>query len=356
MHVLMLTRRVDRDDWLAGFAHTWIKRLAQHPHIDQLDVICLEQGHIDLPTNVRVFSMGKERCAGRLAEFLAFHWAIAPIIRDIDVIFGHMIPRYTLVAWPWAVLFRVPVVQWYTHKQVTTELRLAHSFAKRIVTASPESFTMPSRKVTVLGHGIDLSQFQSADSPSPERLIVAVGRLSPIKHHEALIEATANLVSRPGFGDVRVAIAGGPTPQDGKAYAESLEALARDCGVADRIDFLGPVPHEQIPDLYRRAAVTVNLCPTGGADKVVLESMASGVPVVVRNETFLPLLAQDAATLWTEDLDPAKIADKLAGVLNVSPDQRAALGARLADRVRADYDLDSLIDRLVAVFEEVSHK
>ena len=356
MHVLMLTRRVDHDDWLAGFAHTWIERLAQHPHIDQVDVICLEQGRIDLPSNVRVSSMGKERGAGRRAEFLNFHRAIAPIIRDVDVIFGHMIPRYTLVAAPWAMLFRIPVVQWYTHRQVTAELRLVHSFAKRIVAASPESFTMPSRKVTVLGHGIDLSQFHPVESPFFDRLIVAVGRLSPIKHYEALIEATANLISRPGFNDVKVAIAGGPTPQNSETYAESLKTLAHDCGVSNLIEFLGPIPHKQIPDLYRRATVTVNLCPTGGADKVVLESMASGVPTVVRNETFLPLLADDAELLWAENLDPSKIADKLAGVLNTPANQRTELGTRLADRVRADYDLNGLIDRLVGVFEKVRRK
>src|SRR5262245_7067052 len=97
MHIRMLTRRVDRDDWLAGLAHTWIERLALHTHIDQVDVICLEQGRIDLPSNVRVSSMGKERGANRLTEFLNFHRAIAPTIRSVDVIFGHMIPRYTLV-------------------------------------------------------------------------------------------------------------------------------------------------------------------------------------------------------------------------------------------------------------------
>jgi glycosyltransferase involved in cell wall biosynthesis len=356
MRVLMLTRRMDKDDWLAGFAHGWVKRIAEHPRVDHLDVICLERGSIDLPENVHVTSMGKELSASRLAELWNFQKAISKIIRHTDVIFGHMIPRYTLVAAPWALLYGVPVVQWYTHRQVTLELRIVHALAQRILTASPESFTLPSNKVTVLGHGIDLSHFREAENPPEGRLIASIGRLSPIKHYEALIAAAAELTGRPGYEDVRVAIAGGTTPQNGEAYAQELRTLAQDAGVADRIEFLGPIPHEQISSLYQRAAVTVNLCPTGGVDKAVLESMASSVPVIVRNETFLVLLGDDAESLWVADLNPVAIADKLAAVLDAAPDQRQAIGKRLAARVRAEYDLDQLIDRLVAVLEEASRK
>lgn len=354
MHVLMLTRRVDREDWLAGFAHTWIDRLARHPRIDCLDVICLEQGMVDLPSNARVASMGKERGASRLQELASFRRAIHPIIQDVDVIFGHMIPRYTLVAAPWALWYGIPVVQWYTHRQVSPELRLVHALAERIVTASPESFTLPSRKVTVLGHGIDLSHFRPAADPALTREIIAVGRLSPIKHYEALIAAVAELVTRHGYRDVHVTIIGGITPQNGESYADSLRKLARDLGVADHVEFAGPVPHTAIPDWYRRAAVTINLCPTGGVDKAVLESLASGVPAIVRNRTFLPLLGDAQSTLWCEDIEPTRIADKLAGLLAARPEQRAAIGAELAARVRAQYDLDGLIDRLVTVLEETS--
>ncbi len=70
----------------------------------------------------------------------------------------------------------------------------------------------------------------------------------------------------------------------------------------------------------------------------------------MRNDTFLPLLAGDAALLHTPDLDPERIADRLAALLDQPAEARAALGARLADRVRESYSLDGLIDRLVGVF------
>jgi glycosyltransferase involved in cell wall biosynthesis len=353
MRVLMLTRRVDRDDARAGFVHTWIERLAGHPRVECVHVICLESGVYELPDSVSVASMGKERGYGRLRELLEFQKAIAPAIGQVDVVFGHMIPRYVIVAAPWALLHRVPVVLWYTHRSVTPELRLAHALARRVVTASPESFRLPSRKVQVIGHGIDMARFALADRVAGERLVVGVGRLSPVKHYDVLIRAVALLAARPGFEDVRLAIAGGATDEDA-SYAAGLRALIAQVGAADRVDLLGALPPAGIPDLFRRAAVSANLCPTGGADKVVLESMACGVPVVVHNATFLPLLAEDAGMLWSGDLDPERVADRLAAVLALPGDERAALGARLAARVRADYDLDALIDRLVGVFEAVT--
>ncbi len=84
------------------------------------------------------------------------------------------------------------------------------------------------------------------------------------------------------------------------------------CGVADRVDLLGPVPPADMPALYRSAAVTANLCPTGGLDKAVVESLASGVPTVVHNRAFLPLLGEDASALWVEDLGPERVEERVA--------------------------------------------
>lgn len=352
MRVLMLTRRVDREDWLAGFAHGWIAALAAHPRIQHVEVICLERGAYDLPPNVHVTSMGKERGAGRLREFFTAQRAIARAIRRTDVVFAHMIPRYALIATPWAKAFRVPMVLWYTHQHVSLELRLAHALVNRVVTASPESFTLPSRKVTVIGHGIDLSRFHPAEQPPTERLVLAVGRLSPIKHYEALIAAAARLALRPGFEDVCFAIVGGTTPQY-PDYDDRLQALIADLHLAGRVQLLGPIPYEEMPALYRRAAFTVNLCPTGGVDKVVLESLSSGVPTLVHNKAFLPLLGEEAERLFCPSLDPEDIAERLAALLALPEAERAALGVRLAARVRNEYSLEGLMERLVGVFEDV---
>ncbi len=350
----MLTRRVDKNDWLAGFTHGWVERIAQHPQVNQLDVVCLERGTADLPVNVTLRSMGKELGYGRLKELRTLWQAVSDVITEVDVVFGHMIPRYILAASPYILRYRVPVVQWYTHRKVTLELRLVHLFASQMVTASHESFNLPSNKLTVLGHGIDMHKFAPLSTLPQTRRVVAVGRLSPIKHYETLIEAVALLQQRSGFNDVVFQIAGGTTPQQGEAYTQSLHDLAEQLGVSNVIEFMGPVAHEDIPNLLHTASLSVNLCPTGGVDKAVIESMAAGVPTVVRNATFIDLLDNQRDLLWCQDLDPTCVAEKLAHLLKMDADKRHEIGLQLRERAKQQYDLDGLVERLVTVFEKAS--
>jgi glycosyltransferase involved in cell wall biosynthesis len=350
MRVLMIVQLVDEQDWLRGFIVAWIRSLAAR--VDHLHVLTLEERRASLPDNVSVYSMGKEHGHNRLRELAAFHQTLSRIVPEVDVIFSHMTPRYTWLAAPYAALFRKPQILWFVHRQVSWELRLAHRAAARIATASPESFSLPSSKVTLLGHGIDLAHFYPASEPAPRPSVLSVGRLSPIKNHEILIQAIAHLRDQ-GCRELQVAIAGGETPEN-PGYAKHLRDIVRSLRLENQVRLLGAVPYRDIPTLYREAALTVNLCPTGGMDKAALESMACGVPALVHNETFLPLLESYESVLWCQHLDPQRVAAQLQGLLSQSPRWRAEVGSQLRQRIKAGYSLDVLTERLVDLFAEIT--
>jgi glycosyltransferase involved in cell wall biosynthesis len=351
VRVLMLTRLVDRDDPRVGFTHAWVKALAAR--VAQLDVICQERGTVDLPSNVWLASAGKERGAGRTRQLLAFQRAIWPRMRWADVALGHMIPRYTLVAAPAALLFGVPMVQWYTHGHVDFELRLAHALVRRVVTASPESFRLPSQKVVVLGHGIDFEQFVPAEGKPPGRVVLSAGRLSPVKDLEALIDAAGLLLERPGFEDVTFLVAG-EEPRESPGYRARLEARVAAQGLGERFRLVGAISHSEVASFYRTGGVMVSLSRTGSLDKAVLEAMGCGLPTLVTGGVYAPLLGDDAPRLRAREGDPADVADKLASLLARPPGERAALGLTLRARVMKEHSLERLMDKLVAVFEEVA--
>lgn len=350
MRVLMIVQLIDEHDWLRGFIVTWVRALAAR--VERLDVLTLEQHDAILPSNVTVHSMGKERGHHRAREFAVFHRTLSRLTPHVDVIFSHMTPRYTWLAAPHAMLHGKPQVLWYVHRHVSWELRLAHAAASRIVTASEESFNIRSNKVRILGHGVDLTHFNAPVTLNSGCTILSVGRLSPIKNHHLLIEAVAHLRDR-GFTNFEVLIAGGETTES-RDYPRQLRSLVRELNLEAQVRFLGAIPHRDMPALYQQATLSVNLCPTGGMDKAVLESMASGIPTMVHNSTFLPLLADERANLWSESLEPSKIADQLMRVLNMPDHERDALSLSLADRVRTHYGLDALMDRLIGVFREVA--
>lgn len=351
MRVMMLTRLVDRDDARVGFTHAWIAALAAR--VAHLDVICQERGAVDLPANVALISAGKERGAGRVGQLLAFQRAIWPRMRRADVVFGHMIPRYTLVAAPATLVFGVPVVQWYTHGHVDAELRLAHALVRRVVTASPESFRLPSQKTTVLGHGIDFERFAPAEAKSPGRTVLSVGRLSPVKGLETLIDAAGLLLDRPGFEDVTFRVAG-DEPDESSGYRAALEARISARGLGGRFQLAGAIPHSEVIPFYQTGSVMVSLSRTGSLDKAVLEAMGCSLPVLVTGVVYASLLGDDVSRLRAREGDAADVADKLADLLARSPEERAALGLTLRARAVKEHSLEGLMDRLVGVFEEVA--
>jgi glycosyltransferase involved in cell wall biosynthesis len=89
----------------------------------------------------------------------------------------------------------------------------------------------------------------------------------------------------------------------------ALRELARRLGREDLVHFLGLLPLENIPKLYRGSVAVVFVSLSEGFGLPILEGMASSVPVLTSNITSMPEVAGDAALLVdpysTEDLKGA---------------------------------------------------
>ena len=161
MRLLIVTQKVDKNDQNLGFFHRWIIEFAKH--CQSIVVICLEEGRHELPANVKVLSLGKEKKNFQfLKKFVYvnnFYRYIWNQRKNYDVVFVHMNPIYVVLGgWAWK-LFGKPVTLWYTHKSVDLKLRVAEKFVQKIFTASKESFRLHSKKVMVTGHGVDIDKF-----------------------------------------------------------------------------------------------------------------------------------------------------------------------------------------------------
>jgi len=131
-----------------------------------------------------------------------------------------------------------------------------------------------AERIRVLRNGIDLTLFRPGDRAAARRalgltgpVILSVGLLIERKGHHLIIAALARL---PG---VTLLIAG-----DGPERA-ALGRLAAKTGVAERVRFLGQIPHESLPRIYCAADALVLASSREGWANVLLEAMASGTPV-----------------------------------------------------------------------------
>ena len=114
MRVLMITQKLDPADPVLGFTAGWVRALLSR--LEHLDVLCLEAPPLDrlerffgeYPPNLRTLSMGKERGAGKVGMALGFYRALFRTANHADVIFSHMVPRYTWMAAPVAMAYPIP--------------------------------------------------------------------------------------------------------------------------------------------------------------------------------------------------------------------------------------------------------
>lgn len=339
MRLLILTQAVDQNDADLGFFHHWIEKIAEK--VDEVLVICLRKGEYHLPSNVTVLSLGKEHGASRLDYLKRLFRYI--FCEHYDHVFVHMNPEYLVLCGWWWRLRKKKVLLWYTHKAVNWRLRIAEKFATKIFTASTESFRLPSKKVEVVGHGIDAALFASFDRHMPitEWNLLWVGRISPVKDLETVIRAVNELHKN---HSVALDIIGEPITDIDREYQRVIEALVNELDITGTVRFRGSFTHEKMREKYGKHTALIHTSRTGSVDKVVLEAMASGLPVFTSSEAYadwgdlaIHFRANDSQNL-------AQCIEK-----NINSD----ILDRTAERrnfIREHHNLDSLVGRIIAYF------
>ncbi len=349
MNLVLVTQVLDRQDAVLGFVVRWVEGLASR--VGKLRVVALEVGDVSgLPDNVDVRVLGRR---GFLGRYLRYRGILKEAFAadGFDTLLTHMVPRYSTLAAGLAERHKVGHFLWYTHKGVDKRLTQAVEVVQKVFTASSESMRVDTPKKTVTGHGIDLQHFQprGAVSPPGGRLrLLSVGRLTPAKDPLTLLRGLALLVER-GL-DVELDWAGGALAGGDDAYGDEVEREIQTLGIGERVRLHGAVAYPQIPELYQRADLFVSGSRTGSVDKVVLEAMACGLPVLTCNESFVPLLAElggQAEVLGFKPGDVHGFAQRAQTLLELPADERGGLGADLRAMVARDHEVESLMGRLV---------
>lgn len=347
--LLMITRKVDKNDALAGFAYNWVRKLGEQ--VDNLKVICLEKGDVSgLPNNIKVYSLGKEKGFGRWREFFNFQKLAFKLTPEVDGVFCHMNPEYTILIAPYAKLFRKKIIIWYTHKQITWKLRLASLLANKILTASKESFRINSPKTIVTGHGIDVEIFKPSkkqDEKDEMFKILSLGRISPTKDYETLIKAIDILVNGQNIKKLRVNIIGAPGLSEQKTYFEALKKMAEAMNLKQYIHFLGSVSHKNTVEHYQNSDLFINLSHTGSVDKTILEAMACGCLAITSNEAFFNILP---LKFLINQNQPEKLAQKIKYIMDMPDQEKEEIGAKFREKIKQDHNLDLLVLKIVGQF------
>ncbi|MDY0093959.1 MAG: glycosyltransferase family 4 protein [Candidatus Vecturithrix sp.] len=353
MRLLLFNLATDADDPVLGFTTHWIHELARQT--EYIDVLTMRSGRIAVPANVCVYSVGKEKGYNeplRVIEFYRILWSLLKH-RQYDGCFAHMIPVFAVMAAPLLKFKRVPIVLWYTHKSVTWILRIATCLVDKIVTASPESFRIPSSKVRVIGHGIDTNKFvpnEYAELQQRPFTILTVGRLSLSKRVDRLLEAVKLFRQKHLDIAIGVNIVGGPATEEDLKYVAQLQDQVMQSSLSEIVKFLGNIPFQQVVPWYQQADCFVSLSDTGSLDKTVLEAMSCGIPVIAP-PTYAGILGKELASNVISAPEPNAVCERICFFACMSPAERKTFGRRLRNIVIREHALATIGSRILREFQ-----
>ncbi|MFW6194334.1 MAG: glycosyltransferase [Halobacteriota archaeon] len=209
-------------------------------------------------------------------------------------------------------------------------------------------------KIIVHHMGINPRRFEFLErkpNDGPVKILM-VGRLTEKKGHQYAIKAIAKVLR---FSkNIQYLIAG-----DGP-LKDSLESLTTSLGVEDYVKFLGRVNDSELLKLYREAhifllpSVTSRDGDKEGIPVVLMESMATGLPVVSTKHSGIPELVSDGESgFLVPEKDIDSLAEKIEYLIK-NPELWPEMGREGRKIVEEYYDIDKLNRRLVDIYKSLS--
>jgi glycosyltransferase involved in cell wall biosynthesis len=329
--LVVITQAVDPDDPALGATVDKLRALAAR--VDELVVFALRTRTVDLPANVRVRSFAARGPVLKAARLLAL---LVPELRRRPVaVLAHMAPAYAVVAAAVTRPRRVPLLLWFTHWRASRLLQLAERVSTRVLSVNARSFPFASAKLVATGHGIELPDTPAVHEPQQTLRLLALGRTSPAKGLTTLVDAVELLADLP----VELEIRGPSLTDEERAHRRELEA---------RATVGGPVERSAVRELFARSDVLLNNMRAGALDKVVFEAAAAGLPVLVASDGFDALVGGLDASLRFRQDDADDLAARVRELYDLGPAGRAALGARLRERVQREHSVEHWADAVLA--------
>jgi glycosyltransferase involved in cell wall biosynthesis len=291
MKLLFVTQVLDMDDSVLGAYHTWVVKLAEK--VEAITVICLYEGEHDLPTNVEVHSLGKEKGRHSSLVYAVRFKLLAWQLRDeYDAVFIHMNQEYLLIAGPLWKLLGKRMYMYRNHYAGSILTDIAAAFCTKVFCTSKSSYTAKYKKTVLMPVGVDTERFHSDTGlVRKPRSVLFLARIAPSKRPDVFIEALGLLIAR-GVSFVG-SVYGSPLPEDIRYY-ESLKARAEELGLHGRVEFHAAIPNNTAVRIYQEHEIFVNCSPSGMFDKTLFEAAASGCFVIAVSEDFARLTGEES--------------------------------------------------------------
>ena len=174
--------------------------------------------------------------------------------------------------------------------------------------------------------------------------ITYAGRLAPEKNIEVLLRAVA--VLRDSGSTAELAIAGHGS------HEAVLRALAKELRIGDQVRFLGTLAQDELARLFQISDIFAMMSTSETQSMVLLQAMASGVPVVAADTRALPEFVGPANGVLVDPHDSARLARRARRICwprRSGGGRFGSAGRRYAER----YGVEAVTDEWEALYRSV---
>ena len=205
-------------------------------------------------------------------------------------------------------------------------------------------------RFTVIPTGTNLKPFLRADGKTlrqskgwqDDKVLISIGRLAAEKNWETLLRAAAQVYTQ--HPTLRLVLIGdGPDKQ-------TLELLAAELGIAERVTFTGQVPFDEIPAYLKAADMFGFASVTETQGLVTIEAMAAGLPVVAVDGSGSHDIVDNGKDGFLVDNDPNALASAINKMLS-NPKQMKQFSVKALKKART-FDANRLGRQMAKVYEQ----
>ena len=201
----------------------------------------------------------------------------------------------------------------------------------------------------VIYNGVDTVLFSPRANQSNDKSILFVGNLIWRKGILDLINAMPYIHQQQP--DATLLIAGGSSGEHEMRLNAALNAL--DPAARKKIQLLGKIPHEQLPDLYNRAGVVVFPSRAEAFGLTCVEAMSCGRPIVSTSLASGPELITDGISgLIADPRNPEDLAQKICLILD-DPALALKLGSAARKRAKEYFDMSVLTRKNIQFYHSI---
>ena len=344
--ILILNIATDSKDTSLGFAISWLNEFSKN--YQEVDVITLKKGDASgLNDNINIYEVNKNK--SKLFAVSNFYKTINLLTKtnNYEYCFSHMSAIMMLASYPVLLIRKLKSIFWYTHagpKNLFNKLVLfkATFFARKIITASENSFPLKSKKVTPIGHAIDYKTFYKKIDSFNKRDFAIVSRISKSKNIDESIEGFLNSNASESSS---ILIIGGPLTNEDKIYNEYLLNKYKN---NNNVSFIGPVSHSELVSYLKNVSFHINNTDKGFYDKSVLETSANGVINFYKNADYdknIPIKYQDVLRF---DGSSSDLSNKISSIFRLDQNEFLEIIEHSQEEIRNE-SLDTLVNRITKV-------